>query len=150
MSDIQTDYKPDTGTFDWVLANGQLAIDESPRTAVILSLFTDRRAGDSDELPDGGSDRRGWWGDAFPEVQGDAWGSRLWLYSRAKDLPATLEAVREAAAEACAWLNQDNVAARVEAVAERLRAGVLSLTVSITRPDRSRTDLRFNNLWESL
>lgn len=148
--DIQTVYNADTGTFDWQLANGQLAMDAGPQTAVILSLFTDRRAAASDALPDGGDDRRGWWGDAFPDIPGDAIGSRLWLYARAKDPPATIEAVREAAAEACAWLTEDGVAARVEAVAERLRAGVLSLTVSITRPDRSRADLRFNDLWESL
>ncbi len=148
--DIKTAYNPDTGAFDWQLENGQLAMDAGPQTAVTLSLFTDRRAGDSDVLPDGGDDRRGWWGDAFPEVPGDVYGSRLWLYARAKDLPATLEAVREAATEACAWLTEDGVAARVEAVAERLRAGVLSLTVAITRPDRSRTDIRFADLWEAL
>jgi phage gp46-like protein len=42
------------------------------------------------------------------------------------------------------------VAARVEAEAARLRSGVLSLTVAITRPDRTRTDIRFADLWEAL
>lgn len=148
--DIKTTYSPQNGTFDWQLENGQLVMDAGPQTAVTLSLFTDRRAGNADVLPDGGDDRRGWWGDAFPEVPGDVYGSLLWLYTRAKDVPETLESVREAAHLACAWLTEDGVAARVDAVAERLRAGVLSLTVSIVRPDRSRTDIRFTDLWEAL
>jgi phage gp46-like protein len=115
--DIKTIYDADTGTFDWQLVNGQLVMDDGLETSVILSTFTDRRSEDSDVLPNGGDDRRGWWGDAFPEIPGDVLGSRLWLLSRTKDIPATLEQ---------------------------------SLTVSITRPDRTRTDIRFANLWESL
>lgn len=150
MSDLRTVYDPIAGTFDWQLANGQLALDDGLETSVILSLFTDRRAEESDALPDGGDDRRGWWGDAFPEKPGDGIGSRLWLLARAKELPATLEQARGYATEACAWLTEDGVAARVEVTAERLRSGVLGLTVAVTRPDRTQTDIRFANLWESL
>jgi phage gp46-like protein len=150
MSDIKTVYDPTSATFDWQLENGQLSMDDTPSTAVILSMFTDRRAEESDEIPDGSDDRRGWWGDTFPEKPGDVYGSRLWLYARNKDHPATLEVVREAAEQACAWLTDDGVAARVEAEAARLRSGVLSLTVAITRPDRTRTDIRFADLWEAL
>lgn len=150
MSDIATVYIPTTGTFDWKLENGQLKVDNGLTTAATLSLFTDARAQDSDSIPDGGDDRRGWWGDTFPEIKGDAQGSRLWLFARAKDTPATLESVREAAAAALAWLREDEIADRVEVVASRLRPGVLSLAVAIVRPDRSRADLRFYDLWKSM
>ena len=53
--------------------------DDSLTTEVIISLFTDRRALDSDDLPGGDSDRRGWWGDSYRDRP---IGSRLWLLSR--------------------------------------------------------------------
>jgi len=49
--------------------------------AVIISLFTWRRANPDDVLP-AGDDRQGWFGDTFAEVRGDRIGSRLWLLSR--------------------------------------------------------------------
>jgi phage gp46-like protein len=63
-------------------------------TAVILSLFTDRRALDSDDIPKN-SDRRGFWGDAYPLVENDQWGSRLWTLHRAKATNETLRVARE-------------------------------------------------------
>ena len=36
--------------------------------AVIISLFTWRRAHDDDVLPNAGMSRMGWWGDSFPPV----------------------------------------------------------------------------------
>ena len=42
---------------------GDLVAEGSLRTAVILSLFLDRRAEDDDILPNGSDDRRGWWAD---------------------------------------------------------------------------------------
>ena len=56
--------------------------------AVLISLFTWRRANADDDLP--GNDRMGWWGDSHPPVDNDRIGSRLWLLSRAKIVPETL------------------------------------------------------------
>jgi hypothetical protein len=55
-------------------------------TALLLCLFLDARAQPGDEIPDGGSDRRGWWADTLEEG-GQPWGSRLWLLDRAKITP---------------------------------------------------------------
>lgn len=50
----------------WQTLDADIALDnligDNITTNVIASLFTDRRAQPSDELPDGGTDRRGWWG----------------------------------------------------------------------------------------
>lgn len=70
------------GVLDLVFADGDLVVDESLVPAVLVSLLTDRRAEASDVLPDGSSDRRGWWADAYLEG-GDRYGSRLWLLDRA-------------------------------------------------------------------
>jgi phage gp46-like protein len=65
--------------------------------AVIISLFTWRRANPSDDLPGVGTQvqRMGWWGDSFPVVPNDRIGSRLWLLSRAKLTSETVARAKE-------------------------------------------------------
>jgi phage gp46-like protein len=73
-------------------------------TAVILQVFSDARARESDMVPDAlDPDPRGWWGDgvARPAEQGDfSFGSRLWLYRRSVLNDATVQAARDAVMEA--------------------------------------------------
>ncbi len=137
----------DRGT-DYALAALGLAEDDGLETAVILSLFTDRRAEDDDALPSV-DDRRGWWADAFPSVPGDLVGSRLWLLHREKQTPQTLTRAREYAEEALAWLVDDGLAARVDVSAEVVRAGVLGLTIEIQRANSPGVRYRFETFWGS-
>lgn len=117
--------------------------------AVIVSLFTWRRANPDDDLP--GDLKQGWWGDSFPPVANDRIGSRLWLLSRSKMLPETVIRAREYAEEALAWLVEDGVAARVDVVAERQGLGTLALGCRIYKSDGSTpTDIRFTDAWRFL
>lgn len=59
MADIAVVWDQGCGSLQ--LNGADLLTDNSLLTAVIISLFTDRRALDSDEIPDGTRDRRGWW-----------------------------------------------------------------------------------------
>ncbi len=128
---------------------GDLASDGTLRTAVVLSLFLDARAKDDDEIPDGSADRRGWWADAYGQLP-DTIGSRLWLLSREKQLASVLARAKEYAEEALAWLVADGVARSVLVTPEITRQGVLGLLVQIERPDGSRLEYLFNNLWEGV
>ena len=56
-----------------------LRAERGLRSAVLISLFTDRRAEPGD-VPEG-EDPRGWWADVLGE-EGDRIGSRLWLIDR--------------------------------------------------------------------
>jgi len=134
---------------DLAIEAGDLAIDDGLETAVILSLFTDRRARASDQLPDGQIDRRGWWGDVRPPVADDLCGSRLWLLGREKETSTVLERAREYATEALTWLILDGVAAAVDVVAEFVSAGVLGLHVAIQRPSSDTVDFRFELAWSA-
>jgi phage gp46-like protein len=153
MSDIRTVFDETTLTADWLLEPPGLDVSDDLTTAVVLSLFTDARAGDSDFIPDGTTDRRGWWADSrSPE---GVLGSRLWLYTRAKASEETRRGVEEAAASALQWLLDDGVAARVDVGASWRETGstprsTLALRVIITRDDGSALDLRFANFWEEL
>jgi phage gp46-like protein len=149
MSDIRTFFFDFSHGADWLLAERALAGDDGLDTAVILSLFTDARAraGDVTPAPD---DLRGWWGDAYATPAGDNIGSRLWLLTRRKQLPAVLNEARSYAEEALRWMLRDRIASRIEVLASIPRAEVLGLEISISRPHGQPVRYRFETLWASL
>lgn len=119
-------------------ALGTLEFDEGLETAVVISLFTDRRAEPGDiENPE---ERRGWWGDTFPSVPEDKIGSRLWLLGRAKTTEETLELAKLYDEEALAWMLEDRVASFVTATPFYQDRGagqkILCHTIEIVRPDQ--------------
>lgn len=138
----------DTTTWlgDLVRDGGQFEVDDGLETAVLISLFTDRRAEADDTLPDGGSDRGGWWGDDYADVAGSRIGSRLWLLRRSKATQSVVQAAKRYAEEALAWMVEDGVAKSVTVIAERVQSAVLGIQVQITRTgDRA---AKYNRLWE--
>jgi phage gp46-like protein len=116
--------------------------------AVLVSLFTWRRALPDDDLP--GADRMGWWGDTWPTVRGDRIGSRLWLLSRSKLMNATPGLAVEYAREALQWLIDDGVAEAVNVEAERQGLDRLALGVVINRGAGDRVDIRFADVWATV
>jgi phage gp46-like protein len=120
---------------DLALGPRGLVDDPTPATAALLSLLTDRRAGPNDQLPDpNATDRRGWCGDALAWVDGDQFGSRLWLLSRAKQTEETRCLAIDYAQEALAWMITDGAATAVAVQAAWAQRGWLALTVTITLP----------------
>lgn len=115
--------------------------------AVIISLFTWRRANADDDLP--GNEKMGWWGDSYPVVESDKIGSRLWLLSRAKLTSKTLADAKRYCEEALQWLIDDGIAARVEVETERQGLSALAVRTRIYKPHGGTLDLRFAQVWES-
>lgn len=125
-----------------------LAAEDSLTRAVIISLFTWRRANADDVVA---GQKMGWWGDvAEPLVVNDKIGSRLWLLSRAKLIPDTFNRAREYGKEALQWLIDDEIASRVEVASERFGVDGLALVCTIYRTDGSVANLRFDNVWEKI
>ncbi|SNS05458.1 Mu-like prophage protein gp46 [Humidesulfovibrio mexicanus] len=146
--DIAVAFKTFSG--DLSIQGGDLAKEDGLVTAVTLSLFLDARARDDDEIPDGTSDRRGWWADAYSGLAGDSTGSRLWLLSREKQLSEVLERAREYAAEALDWMVKDAVAKTVQVEASAPGNGVLALDIRIERPNGDVVNTRYTLLWEAM
>ncbi len=144
VATIAIEGKPD---FDWLMNGAQLAADDGLKSAVIISLFTDRRAADGDVLPTDDSDRRGWFGDDYSPVDGDQIGSHLWLLSREKQRATTLERARAYAAAALSWLKEDGIARSIEVQASWVRPEVLQLEIQIARPNGTTARYRFENFW---
>jgi len=149
MTDIALQSGSDL-SIDIALSNGDLVADNGLRTAIILSLLTDRRAEPDDSIPDGSNDRRGWWADALAANEGDRFGSRLWLLAREKDLPAVRRRAETYATEALEWLRTDGIASSIEVEADTASREVLALRIRVIRSNGQVIEERFNNLWESL
>jgi phage gp46-like protein len=117
--------------------------------AVMISLFTWRRANADDDLP--GDLKMGWWGDNFSTLSNDRIGSRLWLLGRAKLTTETIAKAREYAQEALQWLVDDGIAARVVVETERQGLYTLALACRVFKSDGSvPVDIRFTDVWRFL
>lgn len=150
MADLALAWIPAEGCADLVVEGDDLAGDDGLHTAVLLSIFTDRRAEDDDALPSEGGDRRGWWADEFAETDGDLFGSRLWLLDRSArrvDVPRLAE---DAVREALAWLVEDSIAERTDVTVELGRGIDLGILVTVIRPAVAPATFRFSYVWEAM
>ena len=109
--DLALTYNPSTRRSDLAVGDdGDLVIDETSITPVLLSIGLDRRASPDDPLPQARSEfltsafaeRRGWAGDAL-DPRGERVGSRLWLLDRAKETETTRLLFQFWLEEALAW-----------------------------------------------
>lgn len=151
MADIRTVFIDMEHGADYAIQSMLLTSDDGLDTAVILSLFTDRRAEADDTVP--GTDRRGWWADMFADGEGDKIGSRLWLLVREKLTNDTVNRVRAYCEEALAWLVRDGVAKEVTVTAEIIRhhpLGVVGAYIDITKPDGQITRYKFDKFWSAV
>lgn len=117
-------YDPEARRCDLAIGDdGDLVIDDTPITAILLSVGLDRRAAEDDPLPAGRSEylagagiaeRRGWAGDAL-DPAGERIGSRLWLLDRAKATETTRQLFQMWLEEALAWAESETgTAAEIE------------------------------------
>ncbi|VVP57003.1 phage GP46 family protein [Pseudomonas fluorescens] len=133
---------------DIVVGATDLERDDGLETAIIISLFTDRRA-EPDQVPPElpADDLRGWWGDVAPLVEGDQTGSLLWLLYREKQTSQTLTRAQQYAEEALEWLLEDQIAERVTVAASYYATGWLLLVIDIYRPSGDVVRYRYGYEW---
>jgi len=130
--------------FDLAIEGNDLLADNGMRTAIIISLFTNRQAEVDDVIPDGSDNRRGWWGDSFNAIDGDLTGSRLWLLGREKQTQAVLLRAKEYTDEALQWMLDDGVASRLDITTEWLDNATLGIQVKVFKADEN----LFNEIFE--
>ena len=129
--------------------SADISTDIGLETAIVISLFTDKRA-EADELPIRETSRRGWWGDAVADIPNDQIGSKLWLLHREKELRSVAARAKQYAEESLQWLIETKIASKVEVESELLGNGVLGLAVRISRPGKTElTEYRYNYNWDA-
>ncbi len=149
MTDIALIQQPD-GSFDIALDGPDLQADDTLQNAVILSLFCDARADAGDVLPvPGDTDLRGYWGDAYADVSGDSWGSKLWLLERAVCDQDTLDRAQQYAQEALQWMVDDGVAAEVTVTTSYPFPGRMRIAGEITKPDGTTVPFSYDYVWRN-
>ncbi|MFP3921668.1 MAG: phage GP46 family protein [Dichotomicrobium sp.] len=136
------------GVYDLVVDpdTGDFKVTGGMRPALFISLFSDRRAR-PDEVADP-LKRRGWIGDLYAEIPGDAHGSGLWLYNQRRLTADVRQALRLEALNSLAWLLQDRLVQSVDAeVIHDPAARSLELRTSLTVADGGVSRTSFE-LWE--
>ncbi len=146
-ADIALFWDDEASAADMGIVLNDLAVDAGLETAVMLSLFLDRRAEDGDTLEAGETDRRGWWADEFNEAAGDRIGSRLWRLRRSKRTQEVLTLAEQYAREALAWLVEDRVADRVEITASFVGEEGWRLDIEVFRPRADPAKFRYTQTW---
>ncbi|WP_447077666.1 phage GP46 family protein [Shewanella algae] len=125
-------------------------IDGDISSLVLISVFTDARAEDSDTLPDGSADRRGWPGDSFYDAP---WGSKLWLLYREKLTTDVRNKAVKYAQDALAWMLHDDgngaLAKSVVVTGSIPRFQTLALKFVITKPDGEVISFTASKRWET-
>jgi phage gp46-like protein len=119
-------------------AQGDIETADQLNTAILMSLFCERRAASS-EMP-APELRRGWIGNV--STPGIEIGSKLWLYEQARVTKSTLNGIASEALNGLNWLVEDGIAVDIDA-----EATINGLTVNLTRPN-SEVSTQFYKLWE--
>ncbi|ANI28916.1 MULTISPECIES: phage GP46 family protein [Yersinia] len=144
MTDITTLWNVNESIGDWSQSAGLgLADGDDLKTAILISLFTDRQARADDVLDD--ADRRGWWGDTDTE---QAIGSRLWLLRRQKLTTQVAIKAEDYAREALAWLISDQVVSSINVAAQIIYPNRLNLIIRYQQPGKTQTAVKFSWVWE--
>ncbi|MFT8354119.1 MAG: phage GP46 family protein [Gluconobacter japonicus] len=151
---------------DWAIVSEDLALDNPLRSAVMVSLFTDRVAPEQPSASDqavgitppgnaansGLRDRRGWWGDAFADL---SIGSRLWQLRRAIKVgeKAVLLELEQIIREALDWLIDDGVVSKIDVATawSMVSANTAEFSVSLWEPTAAQPQtFLFSWAWEGL
>ncbi|MBN3866460.1 phage GP46 family protein [Gluconobacter kondonii] len=153
---------------DWTIVSGDLALDNPLRSAVMVSIFSDRVAPDQSSPADfaiaiqepgnaavsGLNDRRGWWGDAY-EPDGIPIGSRLWQLRRAIKVgeQTVLLELKDILKECLQWLIDDGVAASIaiQTAWSAVSPNTAEFAISVFEPGASTPQtFLFSWAWEGL
>ncbi len=152
--DIKLIFDNASGEADIDFADNDVVLDEGLETMVFISLFTDRRANDTDILPDPSKtlDRGGWWGDETSENPDDKIGSRLWLLDRAKTSNEVLVQAETYVREALQWMIDEKIAIKIDVIVERrgtLENPMLAIIVKIFKKNNNKEVFEFEEKWEA-
>jgi phage gp46-like protein len=130
------------------LENGDLKADEGLETASLISLFSDQRAID-EELPPGITEKKGWWGDLFPDIEGDQIGSKVWTLDRSKNSLENVAQLETKIKDSFQWMVEDGVASvvNVEASIDESNSQRTNVEIEIVRPT-GESD-RFGVIWDA-
>jgi phage gp46-like protein len=138
------------------VSNGGLTQNLDIQTAVTISLFSDRLALVTDELPTINSkNRRGWWADGLllaDPTFAQIIGSRLWLLSRSKSVPNVLQLAQGYCYEALNWLLTNNIASAITVQTSFINNNnqIMQIEIGLYGPTFGPVQLRYTWAWTAI
>lgn len=133
------------GAYDLKIGfDGDLETEDSFDTAIIVSLFTDARANESEVLE--ASRRRGWIGNE--RTPGFQVGSKLWLLEQSRLTRTVMNQARDESRDALRWMVEDELAVSIGNARAFQESGSLFLEVTIQRTS-SEVEKRLFELWSA-
>jgi phage gp46-like protein len=129
MGDYKLSFFEDTNFYDISIKDGDIEIDDSFNTPIIVSLFSDARANESEVVPP--FLRRGFWGDETSENPNDPFGSKLWLLEQARLTQEKLNKAISYARIALSWLVTDGFADQINVTGVIIPFVTIQLSVQI-------------------
>jgi phage gp46-like protein len=124
MKDIAFLYDTDQRCFDLQCLGSEIQIEDSLRTAIALSLFTDAKVDEFELLRS--ETNRGFWADALDNHDT---GSKLWLLLRSKSNSHIVKKTEEYCKKSLEWLIEDKL---VENIEVKAHINNYELTINIT------------------
>lgn len=144
--DLALQHDVDTDTYDLFLGpDGDLASTNSFETALLMSLFGEKRASIS-EMPIA-QNRRGWLGNTFGDIEGFEMGSKLWLLDQARLTQDTLNLAITYAKDGMRWLVDFEHLERVRVTGEIIDNNI-RLDITLLRSEAI-SETRSFFLWEN-
>lgn len=127
---------------DLSIINGEIEIDDTIQSAIIVSLFTDARIQDSIESD---VDRRGFWGDAQIDDDRETTGSLLWRLERSTITDTAIEDRKRYCSDALRWLISDGIADTIDVFVDRSSTNVngLKTTIKIHKNKKNLLNVNF-------
>lgn len=166
MADLALTFDNFTQAGDLLFSGGDIALENPLKTALLISLFSDRLAPDQLTAQDRAvgmqppgsavnatlSPRRGWWGDS---LDSDLIGSRLWQLKRVirSSSSSVLREIEAVVHEALAWLQADGIVDQITVLASWAAdtSSTVSLEISLTEPGAgSGENYQFTLAWNSI
>jgi phage gp46-like protein len=148
--DIALALGPNQDSSDIYLQNGDLALDGTLFTPVLLSLLCNRLADADDVIPDGSGNRRGWWYDAYapalPDGRKNLSGSKLWLRVRCLATQQNLLQIVTDVEESLEWMVLTGVATDVAVSGAWVGDSGCLITVVIARQNAA--GVPYNSTYE--
>ena len=117
-------------------------LQDSLTRAVIISLFSWRRADEGDDIESDVS-KQGWWGDSFST---DRIGSKLWEILRQKLNDETIAKAQEYSRAALQWMIEDGLVTEINVETERDSSDFNCLNLKVELISNTRTVYEFKEL----
>ena len=139
-------YRQEDGTLDIEITEQGIRLDEGMETISYVSMYSDGLAS-PDDVYEGVIDLKGFWGDMFPDVPNDKFGSLLWTTERHKASRDEIADINDKTKSAFAWMVRDGIAGSVKTITTREGIDDIKSVVDIRHPGKD-IDTRFSVLWD--